>query len=123
MHAFRSILSRHTSAALTSAALLMMALLMIWISCAPTLVFFSGEACASAHADDGDEDQHDSVEVTQLNEAVIPAYKIDMVFFVSFIQELGLLEEVPEVRILDTPLPRGTYLQTLFRRIISPNAP
>lgn len=100
-----------------------MALLMIWVPCAPTLAFLSSEAYASAHSDDQDENQHDKVEVTQLNEAVIPAYKIDMVFFVSFIQELGLLEEVPEVSVLDTPLPRGTYLQTLFRRIISPNAP
>ena len=101
----------------------MMVLLMIWVPCAPTLAFLSDEACASTHSDDQEEDQHHSVEVTQLHEAVIPAYKIDMVFFVSFIQELGLLAEVPEVRILDTPLLRGTYLQTLFRRIISPNAP
>ena len=103
----------------------MMAMLMIWVPCAPTLALLSSEAQeASTHSDNQDK-QHDKdkVEVTQLNEAVIPAYKIDMVFFVCFIQELGLLEEVPEVKVLDTPLPHGTYLQTLFRRIISPNAP
>nr|WKN38318.1 hypothetical protein K4G66_06330 [Tunicatimonas sp. TK19036] len=72
------------------------------------------------------DDHHDQKTTTTLssfNEAVLPIVKIQILFFCNFFQELELIEEDAAVTVKDTPLPQSRFFLTLFRQIISPNAP
>ncbi|MEQ9439691.1 MAG: hypothetical protein RIG62_11615 [Cyclobacteriaceae bacterium] len=68
-------------------------------------------------------DQKTSTTLSSFNEAVIPIIKIQILFFCNFFQEVELIEEDNAFATKNTPLPQSRFFLTLFRQIISPNAP
>ena len=74
-------------------------------------------------ADADDTDRQPSATLSSVDEAVIPIVKIQILFLCSFFQEPDLLEEDHAITTQNTPLPQSRFFLTLFRQIISPNAP
>lgn len=72
---------------------------------------------------DDHQDQKSAATLSSFNEAVLPIIKIQILFFCNFFQELELIEEDDAITVRDTPLPQSRFFLTLFRQIISPNAP
>jgi hypothetical protein len=58
-----------------------------------------------------------------ISEAVLPICKFHIAFYCSFISGFSFVEKVITRVEADIPVPRTTYFQTLFRIIITPNAP
>lgn len=71
----------------------------------------------------GDTDQAPETILSSFQEAVIPISKIHILFFYHFLREWILVEEDTFTVSADTPPTPNRFFLTLFRRIISPNAP
>lgn len=61
--------------------------------------------------------------LSSFQEAVIPISKIQILFICNFFREWCLVELDDSFIINDVPLPSSEFFLTLFRQIISPNAP
>ena len=70
-----------------------------------------------------DHEEREQVMLSSLEAGVIPAGKIQVAFFCTFMQVMALAEQPVERIAGDVPLPQSNYVRTLLRRIISPNAP
>ena len=111
----------------TPAALLV--LLTLWISAGQMQLWTSADhACdAATQAGSSGTDQSDEQKAPTVQAAyevvVTPAAKVQLTFFFSLVQELAFTEIVIERVAPNVPLPQSDYLRTLFRLIISPNAP
>lgn len=56
-------------------------------------------------------------------EAIVPIAQLSLVQELYIIADLTLLNEIEMEEVLETPLYFNSYFKTLFRLIISPNAP
>lgn len=56
-------------------------------------------------------------------QAIVPIVQLNLVHELYMIADLDLLHEIEVVEVIALPLYCNTYLRTLFRLIISPNAP
>jgi|GEM_PF-3257279 len=73
----------------------------------------------SVPADDADQ----TTTISNFQEAVIPISKIHISFVYHILREWVVMEEDNSVTSTDIPLPSSQFFLTLFRQIISPNAP
>ncbi|MEM9672857.1 MAG: hypothetical protein ACFB15_14535 [Cyclobacteriaceae bacterium] len=73
---------------------------------------------------DGNEDSSSAAAtLSSFQEAVIPVSKIHILFVCNFFREWTLVEADDFAITQDTPPPTSRFFLTLFRQIISPNAP
>ncbi|MEM8967623.1 MAG: hypothetical protein AAGE93_14485 [Bacteroidota bacterium] len=77
----------------------------------------------SAPTDDTNQDQAPEVILSSFQEAVIPISKIHILFICHFLREWILVEDDHFIISTDNPLTANRFFLTLFRQIISPNAP
>lgn len=70
-----------------------------------------------------EEDQEKNAEFIISFQAIVPASQLPVFVPFSFSFEFTLIEEKEEQELLDVPIFINAYFYTLFRQIISPNAP
>ncbi|WKN45223.1 hypothetical protein [Tunicatimonas pelagia] len=99
-------------------------ILLLWVTGGTAVHFPRGESDLANHeqsvpADDADQ----STTISNFQEAVIPISKIHILFVYHFLREWVLIEEETSTISANAPLPPSQLFLTLFRQIISPNAP
>ncbi|MGB3587978.1 MAG: hypothetical protein WBA23_15625 [Tunicatimonas sp.] len=99
-------------------------ILLLWVTGGTTMQLPQGEGSPtnteqSVPADDADQ----TTTISNFQEAVIPISKIHISFVYHFLREWVVIEEDTSIISINVPLPPSQFFLTLFRQIISPNAP
>jgi len=99
-------------------------ILLLWMSGTATVQLSNSEdKLVSEEQSSPVDDTDQKTTISNVQEAVIPISKIDILFVYHFLREWVVVEESTSAVSTDTPLPPSRLFLTLFRQIISPNAP
>ncbi len=114
-------------------------ILLLFVACGPAIQWFlfsshtasvdyqkpakPQKATGTAQEDNSQEQDHTVTKISAVSEAVLPVYKFQIAFCCSFVREFCFEKKSIPNEIFSFPLPQSHYFRTLFRRIISPNAP